>query len=258
MLVFKLRLQGFPRCGSPVPVFSDSRWLKSPYFPEACLRVFSECWECGSHRPCPSGQQMVSHSAEHTFILPVALQHLFGASPTFRVSQGDRALLLLPWKPDLTFPASFAVVEQARDTAQPIRCNHLGPLLLSRSYKGAEMECIWQNWQQQQQQEEFSEAVEPQGQLHCCLSWSHPVVCFGLGFWPWSGTPWFLSQLEESVSLLCLQKNHEIQRSEYYGSRDGLRPEVWTHRDLVSRDSVEWKPPRNPVSSSGRWMGHLV
>ena len=36
---------------------------------------------------------------------------------------------------------------------------------------------------------------------------SHPVVCFRLGFWLWSGAPWFLSQLKESVSLLGLQKN---------------------------------------------------
>lgn len=36
---------------------------------------------------------------------------------------------------------------------------------------------------------------------------SHPVVCFRLGFCLWSGAPWFLSQLKESVSLLCLQKN---------------------------------------------------
>ena len=75
----------------------------------------------------------------------------------------------------------------------------------------------------------------------------------------WAGvlTVVWCSLVSEPAQGVCepsvLAKEPLTQRSEYYGNREELRPEVWTHRDLVSRDSVEWKPPRNPVSSSGKW-----
>ena len=80
----------------------------------------------------------------------------------------------------------------------------------------------------------------------------------------WAGvlTVVWCSLVSEPAQGVCvpsvLAKEPLTQRSEYYGNREELRPEVWTHRDLVSRDSVEWKPPRNPVSSSGKWVGRFV
>ncbi|XP_055395910.1 uncharacterized protein LOC129622979 [Bubalus kerabau] len=80
----------------------------------------------------------------------------------------------------------------------------------------------------------------------------------------WAGvlTVVWCSLVSEPAQGVCepsvLAKEPLTQRSEYYGNREELRPEVWTHRDLVSRDSVEWKPPRNPVSSSGKWEGPEV